>query len=98
MKLATVKKYFDEADLTNVDHFNFYYVTFPAIPDYTSPSAKIPVVAGQTKYEVDLPGEFNLPVGVYNIGISAADASGNETDIDVIEVPLAVPTAPKWER
>lgn len=99
MNLVTVKKYFDEADLTGVANFKLYYVLAPATPVYTSPFVAIPVVAGQTAYEVDLPTEIpGLAAGTYNIGISAINSSGDESDIDVISVPLVSPPPPKWRR
>jgi hypothetical protein len=97
-KIKKVTLTFDEADLTGVAGFRIYYDTAP-IGD-TSPFVAIPMVLGQTAYDVILPTVIPLTDGTYNLGVVALDESGNESDADVMTRPFdfTPPAKPVWRR
>lgn len=98
-KIKKVTLTFDEADLTSVAGFKIYYDVV-AINE-NSPSVVIPMVSGQTAYDVLLPVVVPLTDGTYNLGVCALDESGNETDMDVLTRPFDFtppPGKPVWRR
>jgi hypothetical protein len=74
--------------------FNIYYSKIPV--NYESPRIEIPAVEGQTTYEVDIPAQIPISDGQYQLGVSAVDIPGNESDIVVIDYffKFIVPLAP----
>jgi len=77
--------------------FYVYYVKGGTV-NYTSPKiGPIPIVTGQTTYSVSIPSVLPLTEGAYELGVSALDAAGNESDIAVLDpspFDFTAPTAP----
>lgn len=102
--MARVKKVtltFDEASLEDVASFHVYYEPAEKEISATSPYVNIPVVAGQLAYDVEFPTLVPVVDGNYNLGVCAADAVGNEGDLDVIShfFDFTPPQAkPVWRR
>jgi hypothetical protein len=101
MSKITSKKYiFDELDLTDVVSFNVYYLKDSIDITYDTPFVSIPVVAGQTAYEVDIPSMVPIGEGTYSMGVAAVDDAGNISDIDIMSdfFDFTAPSAPKWRK
>jgi hypothetical protein len=99
-KIISKKLIFDELDMSGVASFNIYYAKTPEVITYETPFVTMPMVAGQTAYEVNIPAMVPVLEGEYNLGIAAVDGSGNISDIDVLTsfFDFTPPAAPKWRR
>lgn len=99
-KVKTATLTFDEADLTDVVSFRVYYSQGDAGVSYKSPFITIPVVAGQTEYPVEFPTTVPVTDGQWNLGVSALDDMGNESDMDAISpfFDFIPPAKPVWRR
>jgi hypothetical protein len=94
--MAKIRKYrlsWNASESTDVSNYKFYYDTNPL--SYDSPNVNVGNVT-----EIFIPNDvpdFPLVDGIYNLGVSAVDDAGNESDMAVInEFPfdLVAPNAP----
>lgn len=96
-QIKSKKFAFDDpaVDADKVKSFNIYYVKDGTV-NYTSPKISIPAVPGQITYEVDIPAQVPIGEGQYELGASAVDESGNESDITVLDsfFDFTAPAAP----
>ena len=96
-KIVSKNFSWDDANIASqgVVSFNVYYVKGGAV-DYASPKVSVAVVAGQATYTLAVPAQLPLTEGQYQLGVSALDAAGNESDIAVLNSPFdfTAPTAP----
>ena len=85
-KIVSKKISWNDANIAQegVVSFNLYYAK-PGPATYDSPKVNVPVVEGQTAYELDIPAQVPIEEGQYEIGVSALDAAGNESDIAVLD-------------
>ena len=99
-KIKKVTMTFDQADLTDCVKFRVYYNK--AELGAESPFVEIPVVQGQTAYDVVFPDAVPVTMeeGSWNLGVSAVDDEGNESDMDVITpfFDFIPPAKPAWRR
>lgn len=99
-KLATKTFSWDDTNIAvqGVVSFNVYYNKGAAgSVNYNSTKINIPVVTGQTAYSVSIPAQLPLTEGQYELGVSAIDGAGNESDIAVLDpspFDFTAPTAP----
>jgi hypothetical protein len=97
-KVKTVTLTFDESDLTDIVEFRVFY-DVNAIND-KSPYISVPVVAGQTAYEIELPTAVPVTDGSWTLGVIAVDDAGNESDMDTITrfFDFIPPAKPVWRN
>ncbi len=99
--MARIKKVvlsFDMLELTGVFGFRVYY--YQGDWNEESPFIDIPLVAGQTAYDLEFPTLINLAEGTWNLGVCALDEAGNEGDMDVLNrfFDFTPPGKPIWRR
>lgn len=88
--MAKIKKVtctFDAADLADFVNFRVYYRQEAYTEDTEGvPYIEIPVVPGKTAYDVVFPTAIPVTMeeGQWQLGVTAVDDAGNETDMDVI--------------
>ncbi len=98
-KIKSKSLIFDESDMTDIKEFNVYYCLSIEELTYDTPKVVIPVVSGQTAYEVTLPTLIPaITEGEYKLGVAAVDTSENISDINVMTsfFDFAPPKAPTW--
>jgi len=100
MKIATKVIAWEQTDLTAKNFWFFYKAIQPnetPVFGYEDPHIVIPAVEGQTEYQLQIPGQLALTEGTYALGVAAADAEGNLSDITTLVrfFDFTAPAAPQ---